>query len=200
MLTDVAQGLGEQRRRPARAARGRRPVEQRQDAPVGALIIGLGLARARRVGEPCQPVPGEPHPPFADHTTRTPDLPGDCPTAPAVGGKEHDPCALPQSTLRLTRARPALQRAPLCRRQRDRRRLLYRHANPVAWHFNLCKRALAAGRRLQLDRVPTRSRDARYGLFASMHFLVMGCRARLAHAAHRSEYLGPPPRGRRRAA
>ena len=43
MLTDVAERCGEQRCGPAREARGRRPVEPRQDAVIGVLAMVLGL-------------------------------------------------------------------------------------------------------------------------------------------------------------
>ena len=138
LVADVAEFLGEQRHGPARQALGRRPVEQCQDAPSGVRAVGLRLARARRIRQSGEALLREPHPPTADHAPRASDLPGDRPAAPAVAGKEHHPRPLHQTMLRLARAHPARQRGPLCRRQRDRRRFLYRHAQPVAWRHNLC--------------------------------------------------------------
>jgi hypothetical protein len=44
LVADIAEFLGEQRCGPAGEARGRRPVEQRQNAPTGVRTIGLRFA------------------------------------------------------------------------------------------------------------------------------------------------------------
>jgi hypothetical protein len=138
LIADVAQGGREQRRGPTGEARGRRPVERGQDAPVDRRVIGLGLARARRIGEPGEPVFGEPHPPLADHAARTAELARDRPTRQPGRRQQHHPGALDQAPFGLTRADPALQRGPLLRRQDDRRRLLNRHAKALTWLADLC--------------------------------------------------------------
>ena len=44
LVADVAEFLGERRRGRAGEARGRRPVEQRQDAPIGVRAVRLRFA------------------------------------------------------------------------------------------------------------------------------------------------------------
>jgi hypothetical protein len=129
----VAQRLGQQRRGPAGEPRRRRAVEQRQDAAVGVLAVGLGLARARRVREPGEAVAGEPAPPLADHAAGAAELAGDRPAGLPGDREQHDPRPLDQPPVRLARAAPALQPATLRRRQGDRRRFLKRHANPLMY-------------------------------------------------------------------
>ena len=128
LVADVAEVPGEQRRGPAGEARGRRPVERGQDAPIGGLVVGPGLARARRVGEPGQPV-------LANRTRHLLTTPRAQPSSRAIARLAMPAAAA--STIRPARpdaargrrARPALQRGPLLRRQDDRRRLLNRHAD-----------------------------------------------------------------------
>ena len=138
LIADIAKLPGEQRRGPAGEPCRRRPVERGQDAPVDRGVIGLGLARARRVGEPGEPVAGKPHPPFADHPARAADLACDPPAGHAGRREQHHPRPLDQPVLDHSRAHPALQRGPLIRRQHDQRRLSNRHANRLAWHTDFC--------------------------------------------------------------
>jgi hypothetical protein len=138
LVADVAQRRREQRRGPTGEAHGRRPVEQRQDAPVGIFAVAPGLARARRVGKPGQPVPGEPHPPPADHAARTADLAGNRPARHAVSCQEHDPRSLDQTLFGRRRPHPRLERRPFLRRHDDRRRISKAHARPLAWICHLC--------------------------------------------------------------
>ena len=110
----VAKFLGQQRRGPATGARGRRPVEQRQDAPTGVRAVGLRFAGARRIREPGQTVLGEPHPPSADHAPRAPDLraiarlPQLSPARSAIRARSASRCSvLPERTQPVSVARSA---------------------------------------------------------------------------------------------
>jgi hypothetical protein len=130
LIADVAQRSGEQRCAPADEARGRWLVEQPQNAAIGGLVVGPGLARTRRVGQTRHTLACEPQPPLADHAARTGEFAADR-SAPHTGRRQqHHLRPLDQALLRRARTDPALQRAPLVRRQNDRRRVSYRHANP----------------------------------------------------------------------
>jgi hypothetical protein len=116
---DIAEPRGQQRSGPAGVALGRPLVQQRQD-PFTRLrrVLRLGAPLTRLV-ETREPPFRIAHAPLGSRTGRASDFPPDRPAGHPAGRRQHDPCPLPQTVLRLRRTRQALKLRALRRRQNN---------------------------------------------------------------------------------
>ena len=127
LVRHIAQRPGQQWRRPASEAGGRRLVQLRQDAPARLGRVDRRRPRPRSIRQPGQPFRREARAPAAD-----PPRPGakrrrNGARRAAVRRQQHHAGALAHALFRLRRSDHALKHRPLLLRQYDRSRVLDVH-------------------------------------------------------------------------